>query len=192
MLDAAAFARARTVIGRAFETDPLAQWVFPDPADRAERTALWLGRVAERFASCGQIEVDDAASPAAVAVYELPGAPDPDEVLPAVAAVTVMLVGTERAAELGAAFRDMHERAPQEPALYLQFLAVDPASQGQGRGSAMLKRVLAVATEHSLPVHLETMTERNVALYRGHGFEIVDEFELLGGGPRTWTMRHPA
>lgn len=44
----------------------------------------------------------------------------------------------------------------------------------------------------SMPIRLETMTERNVTLYRAHGFEIVDELHLGQDGPQTWIMLRSA
>lgn len=191
MTDTAVFLRARTVIARAFENDPLLRWVFPDQADRLERTAAWLGRVAEGYAQHGVIAVDDPQRPAAVAVYSMPDVPDADEVLPSMRELTRLLAGAERAPDLAAAFRELHERGPHEPALHLQFLAVDPEAQGAGKGSAMLRHVTEVADSRRVPIRLETMTERNVTLYRAHGFEIADEFYLGTDGPQSWIMLRP-
>lgn len=55
----------------------------------------------------------------------------------------------------------------------------------------MLRQVTAVADSRSVPIRLETMTERNVTLYRAHGFEIADEFYLGADGPQTWIMLRP-
>ena len=39
---------------------------------------------------------------------------------------------------------------------------------------------------------LETDIERNLSLYRRHGFEVASEFIADDGkGPRTWAMRRP-
>ena len=39
-----------------------------------------------------------------------------------------------------------------------------------------------------LPCYLETMTESNVEYYARRNFEVVAEFTIPEGGPRTWAM----
>jgi ribosomal protein S18 acetylase RimI-like enzyme len=87
------------------------------------------------------------------------------------------LSGIERGKEVGARLADMH---PREPHAHLVFLGVSPTAQGMGVGSAILKHTLAPLDEARTLAFLETTTERNVALYRRHGFEVTGEFELPG------------
>ena len=61
---------------------------------------------------------------------------------------------------------------PKEPFLYVWFIGVDPKFQGKGEGSELLKSVLALAKEKSLPVCLETSTERNFKWYESLGFSV--------------------
>jgi len=51
-------------------------------------------------------------------------------------------------------------------------IGVDPAWQGQGVGSALLRTLLAIADERSAPVFLEVRTdnERAIRMYEAHGF----------------------
>ena len=65
---------------------------------------------------------------------------------------------------------------PQENALYINQIAVDPSRQGTGVGSWLLARIDKVARSRGLGgLSLETaeMAEANIRLYRRHGFEIV-------------------
>jgi ribosomal protein S18 acetylase RimI-like enzyme len=65
---------------------------------------------------------------------------------------------------------------PQENALYIHQIAVDPSRQGTGVGSWLLARINEVARSRGLGgLSLETaeMAEANIRLYRRHGFEIV-------------------
>ncbi len=68
---------------------------------------------------------------------------------------------------------------PQEPTWYLQALGVDPARQGQGIGSAILRESLARVDQNRQAAYLETFGEANIRLYRRHGFEIRDETVYL-------------
>lgn len=60
---------------------------------------------------------------------------------------------------------------PGTPFTYLWFIGVDPAAQGQGRGSALLQRVLRDSMLARRPVYLETSTAANLPLYQRAGFE---------------------
>lgn len=64
----------------------------------------------------------------------------------------------------------------------LEFLAVAPHSQGQGIGGALLQATLqAMAAAGCRAAALETGSERNLALYRRHGFELLGsaDFDAL-------------
>lgn len=85
--------------------------------------------------------------------------------------------GLKRAQELGARLTSCH---PAVPHAHLQFLGVSSEAQGQGVGSAMLKTTLAPLDASRTVGYLEASTERNVALYARHGFEVTNEFDLPG------------
>jgi ribosomal protein S18 acetylase RimI-like enzyme len=85
--------------------------------------------------------------------------------------------GLKRAQDLGARLNACHPTAPHA---HLQFLGVSSRAQGQGIGSAMLKQTLAPLDAGGIVGYLEASTERNVALYARHGFEVTNEFELPG------------
>jgi ribosomal protein S18 acetylase RimI-like enzyme len=91
--------------------------------------------------------------------------------------------GAERGKEVGARLAALH---PREPHAHLVFLGVASDAQGKGVGSAILKNTLAPLDKAGVLSFLETTTERNVALYQRHGFEITGEFELPG--LRMWAM----
>ncbi len=85
--------------------------------------------------------------------------------------------GLKRAQDLGARLTACHPAAPHA---HLQFLGVSTAAQGQGVGSALLKETLAPLDRDGTVGYLEASTQRNVALYARHGFEVTNEFELPG------------
>ena len=59
-------------------------------------------------------------------------------------------------------------------------------AQGRGIGSELLKHTLALLDASATLAYLECSTERNVALYRRHGFEVTGEFDLRK--LHMWTM----
>jgi GNAT superfamily N-acetyltransferase len=85
------------------------------------------------------------------------------------------------------------EHFPDEPAWYLMYLGVDPAGQGKGVGSALLKHSIdEVINRQPAPLYLETGTERNVRFYERFGFEVREAgVQLAPGDTRHWTMRRP-
>jgi GNAT superfamily N-acetyltransferase len=77
---------------------------------------------------------------------------------------------------------------PHEPHWYLATLGTDPEVQGRGIGSALMRPVLELCDVEGWPAYLESSKERNVPFYARHGFEVVKEVPLPGGGPSIWTM----
>lgn len=85
----------------------------------------------------------------------------------------------------------LHPRRPEH--WYLEILGTDPARQGQGLGSALLRPILALCDRDQIGAYLESSSERNRAFYERHGFSVVETFDMPGGGPtirRMW--RDPA
>ncbi len=81
----------------------------------------------------------------------------------------------------------LHPRKPDH--WYLEAVGTEPARQGQGLGSALLRPVLALCDRDGLGAYLESSSERNRVLYERHGFEVVEIFNMPGGGPsirRMW------
>lgn len=69
-----------------------------------------------------------------------------------------------------------------EEYIYVDFLAVSPDKQGQGRGSRLIEAVCRKADEENLPVMLFTNGEEDVMFYMNRGFKTVGitECEHLG------------
>jgi ribosomal protein S18 acetylase RimI-like enzyme len=99
----------------------------------------------------------------------------------------VRFLGLRTASILGGLDR-MEERHPHHPShWYLFILGTEQAAQGQGLGSALLAQVLTRIDADGMPVYLESPSERNLALYGRHGFEVTSEV-AIPGGPRIWPM----
>jgi ribosomal protein S18 acetylase RimI-like enzyme len=76
---------------------------------------------------------------------------------------------------------------PEDPHVYLWFLAVDPAHQRAGVGRSLLARVHEDA---DAPVYLDTSNPDNVPYYAGNGFEEIGRGTLPRDTP-MWFMRRP-
>jgi GNAT superfamily N-acetyltransferase len=93
----------------------------------------------------------------------------------------VRFLGLRTASILGGLER-MEARHPHDPShWYLFILGTEPAAQGRGLGSALLAQVLARVDADRMPAYLESSSQRNLALYGRHGFEITSEVAIPGG-----------
>jgi ribosomal protein S18 acetylase RimI-like enzyme len=93
-----------------------------------------------------------------------------------------------RTASVLAGLDRMEARHPHDPShWYLFILGTEPAAQGRGLGSALLAHMLVRVDADGMPAYLESSSERNLALYGRHGFEITSEV-AIPGGPRIWPM----
>jgi GNAT superfamily N-acetyltransferase len=155
---------ATLTLTRAFHTDPMFEWIFPDPAERS-RALGHLLRVPLRYGlRRGHVTQSDAAK--AVAIWMPPG----------------------RSVTPGGMIRAIHKRRVSEPHWYLMIVGVDTELQGQGRGAALVKEGLDRADREALPCYLETSEERNLRFYERLGFKVVESARLGAGGPEAWAM----
>ncbi len=82
---------------------------------------------------------------------------------------------------------------PRAPHWYLNYLGVEPRSQGRGLGGALLAPMLELCDRDGAPAYLESSSERNRVLYERNGFAQAGTFDLPAGGPPVWEMwRDPA
>lgn len=91
---------------------------------------------------------------------------------------------------LGARIRarmDAHHRQLSEH-WYLLYIGTEPARQGQGHGTALLRAVLDECDRTRTPAYLEASSERNRALYARHGFADQESLPLPAGCPRLLPM----
>lgn len=95
------------------------------------------------------------------------------------------------AGTLGRAFKlllKLGKYHPKEPHYYLFALGTRTAHQGRGVGSALVREVTARCDESKSPAYLESSKADNLPFYRRHGFEVLDEIRVGGGGPPMWPM----
>lgn len=76
---------------------------------------------------------------------------------------------------------------PHEPHWYLGVVGVRGDRHGQGLGGAVIRAILDSPIATGAPAYLVTGTERNLAIYRRLGFDVIAETDLHGG-PHLWGM----
>jgi len=82
----------------------------------------------------------------------------------------------------------LHRRLVPYPHWYLQIIGVDPAHQGEGFSSRLLRPVLERIDLERMPCFLETNNEKNAAIYRRFGFEVLSEDKLPGTEVTSFAM----
>ena len=60
---------------------------------------------------------------------------------------------------------------PGEPHWYLPFIGVDPAHQGEGYGTELMRHTLKRCDADGIPAYLENSNPRNALFYERLGFE---------------------
>lgn len=78
---------------------------------------------------------------------------------------------------------------PHEPHWYLFSIGADPAQQGRGLGSLIMKHVLPLCDAEGMPAYLESSNPRNVPFYERHGFEVASVVQVGAAPPITLMIR---
>lgn len=181
------------VLGRAFFDDPMFVYIVPDDAQR-ERALPVVFTTATRYGHLFGEVYTTAGTAEAGAVWVPPdsGAMTPERMatagMPAVAG-ELGEAAMGRFTAVMSHFGALHQRDMPEPHWYLMILGVDPPRQGQGIGGQLIQPVLARADVVGRACYLETTKARNVPFYQKHGFEVLGEDDIPGGGLHFWTMR---
>jgi GNAT superfamily N-acetyltransferase len=178
-------ARIAGALGDAFVDDPVFVWAIP----REDRRQVVLPGFFTVFTAAFQRHghVHRTVDGSAAALWVPPGLvaiADHEGDAFAAALEEVCRPDAERVLTVGALLEEHH---PHEPAWYLNFLGVEPASQSRGIGSALLTRVLDAADRDAAAACLDATGPRNRRLYEAHGFAATDEIQIPDGPP-MWPM----
>lgn len=190
-LGSALLDRATNTLERAFSPDPMFTWLFPDPEKRS-RSLRRLNRVMLEFGR-RYSRVTQSHDGMAVAIWIPPGLTmTVGRMVRSGILMAPFQVGFRPFARFMGALEIMeriHKTHAPEPHWYLGIVAVDPALQGRGLGSALVKEGLMQADQADCPSYLETSEQRNLAFYERHGFVVVETATLGDGGPPAWALR---
>ena len=179
--------QAVSTVVSAFIADPVLRAFFPE----AHSYLTYFPQVVRSYAvpssRAGSLYTAGAFMGAAL---WMPPATHPDEDL--LAGVLEAAVPESRQEHLFGVLEKMGASHPSEPHWYLPLLGVDPAHQGRGYGSALLKEGLAVSDEQGCLAYLESTNTDNTRLYLRHGFEPVGAIRVAEGVVLTPMVRRPA
>ncbi len=185
--------KAGKMLGRAFFDNPMSLFLLPD-AETRSRPLTWMFDRTTRYGLLFGEAYTTIDSVDGAAIWLSPESPAMTrETLTAAGMMDMpQQMGSEpfqRLMLMKRHFDELRQRDAPERHWYLWTLGVDPPRQGQGVGSALLRPVLARADDEHLACYLEADKAKNVPFYQRHGFEVVEEDDLPGGGLHYWTMK---
>lgn len=181
------------LLGRSFCDNPGMRAALGDDRPRRLGRAIRLMRgLVATAARCGRVEVvREAGRPVGVSLSYGPG-DRPRGLAQAPTVLGALSTGpacVRRLLRLEDFLRTHHLRAPHH---FLAILGVEPAAQGRGYSSRLLRALGERADADGLPCYLETDQEKNVRIYERHGFRVTSEHVLTElGGVRFWLMQRP-
>ncbi|MHA6793939.1 GNAT family N-acetyltransferase [Pseudonocardia bannensis] len=179
------------MLARAFHDDPVITWLFPDEAARLRRARLTFAVFTGRLHLPGggvQVAAGPDGTPAAAALWDPPGqwrTPISRMITTVPAIVRAMGRRTWFGLRYSAATEKVH---PTRPHWYLATLGTEPALQGEGLGSRLLRARLADCDRSGVPAYLESSKPANIGYYERFGFTVTGELTLPNGGPTIWPM----
>ena len=100
--------------------------------------------------------------------------------------------GAGRMQAYGRFVDDLHRKLLTYPHWYLQIIGVDPLYQGQGFTSRLVRPMLERIDSERMPCALDTNIDKNVAIYRRFGFEVISENKVPGTEVTSFFMLRKA
>lgn len=170
------------VLTLAFAADPALRWLYPE----AESYLAHFPSFAAAFGGKA-LEHDTACLTHCLGGASLWLPPDVHADGEAIEVIVRETASRSSMDDIFSVLEEMDRYHPKEPHWYLAMIGVDPARQGQGMGSALLKQTLSRVDEQAMPAYLESSNPANVPLYERHGFVV--QGEIRGGdGPPVFPM----
>jgi ribosomal protein S18 acetylase RimI-like enzyme len=193
-LDANDVDEAGDLLARAFFDYPMLTWLMPDDAHRRRALPIFM-RASVRWGLAMNDAFGIGDPLRGVAIWAPPGMSDldldpEDSMVRYHEAAAAM--GTEAEARFdrfAAEQRAVRKREMGRRTWYLAWLGVDPDQQRTGAGAALLTDMFFHLDRIGDAVYLETESAANVGYYLRHGFSLVTEGVISGGGPPFWSMR---
>ncbi len=173
-------------LARAFEDDPVWEFLVPDPATRVRRCEVIFATML-RVQHVPHAACYTEPGLAGAAIWDPPGKwrMTPAQLLRGtVGFARGFRAGMPKALRTLSAVERQHPRTPH---YYLAILGTDPEHQGKGIGSSLLRPVLDRCDDAGHGAYLESSKEANIPFYRRHGFEVTGEI-TLPKGPKIWPM----
>jgi len=182
----------QTVLGAtladAFSDDPVFAWLLPDDDKREERRRTFFTSIARSYLRRDK-HAYVAGDGAGAALWAAPGAwrlPQSEVLRETPSSVKAFGRNLPRALRLLMQVEGLHPKEPKH--WYLGYVGVAAQHRNQGVGGLLIHEVLRQADRDGVPAYLESSNERNLTLYKRHGFEVTRAYSVLDRGPTIWRM----
>ncbi len=176
------------VISRAFDRDPVFNWIVKQDHRREERIRHIIETSLKIVLPFAEVYTTKEKKGFALWVppyHHRPSAAQTFNLMK----MFVQTSGPRRLMEMLHLFRSLQNQYPEEPFCHLLYLAVDPEDQGKGMGTSLLLPVLAECSTNNILAYLENSNENNLSLYQKSGFCSFNEWQLPKNGPTIWFMK---
>ena len=178
--------RAAAVILMAFSTDPVARWIYPEPADYFRHFPEFIRGMSGNAFKHGTAYVTNEFSGAAL--WLPPGVHSDEEALAELIDDTVSETVRE---DLLLVMEAMGTYHPDGPHWYLPMIGVDTPRQGRGVGDELMRYALERCDTDGLPAYLESSNSRNISLYERWGFVSLGTIQFGNSAPLYPMVRWP-
>jgi ribosomal protein S18 acetylase RimI-like enzyme len=183
------FDRVADVLARAFDTDPVMNFLVRQDAKRSQALRRMMRMAVTEFTYPYGGETYVGTNFEGAALWNPPGR-IPHGLMFTLRTMPAMvsIAGLSRLPRVGSAFQVLEKKHPKTPHYYLMVVGVDPSMQGKGVGTTLIRHLLDRVDQEHAPAYLESSNIRNNPLYERLGFKIREEVKLTGDGPSLWLM----
>jgi predicted N-acetyltransferase YhbS len=177
-------------LARAFDDDPVAQWLLPGAGYRQRALRRYFLEQLRQKQRYDSVWISSDLKGAAIWAPPGKGIMSLRDSL-SLGARSFELRAAHRA-PLGAIGMTLVERKhPHEPHFYLAALGVDPSAQGHGLGSELLRPILGLCDTDGVGAYLESSKPENIDFYARHGFRVTNDHKLPLGPTIHLMWREP-
>lgn len=185
IVDAVELESAIASLVLAFDTDPVARWMYDD----AHQYLLSVPRLFRALAvsSFDAKAAQRTSDGAGIAIWLPPSVHGDDGQLE-----TVITESIQRAkqAEVAGVFEQTEQYRPAVPHWYLSLIGVEALHRNKGYGAALLEHGLRRCDREHLPAYLWSSNPLNISLYERHDFHIVSTIQIGSSPPIFPMLRH--
>lgn len=170
----------------AFNTDPIARWLYPEPDQYLTYFPQFVRTFGGKaFEQNTAYYLDDYIG----AALWFP--PDIEADAELLIDLIQRSVAEQDQADLFDFLEQMGHYHPTEPHWYLAILGIEPNRQSKGYGATLIQNILQECDRTRTPAYLESSNRRNVRFYQRHGFEVIGTIQA-GASPTMFPMiRYP-
>jgi ribosomal protein S18 acetylase RimI-like enzyme len=174
------------VITLAFSTDPVARWLYANPAE-------YLAHAPTLMAPFGGGALDHGSAHCiegylGAALWLPPGAHPDHETIAALLERTAAEASRRAFSE---AFEQLGGYHPSEPHWYLPLIGIDPSHQNRGLGALLMQHAHRIFDCDKALAYLESSNPRNIPFYQRLGYELLGTVRVGSCPPLSPMLRRP-